>query len=343
MIKKSILLIACLASIWVNYKTYESSTYQGYLMYDFNEATFLVPLDFALQVDTRIPNMTLTTMPIKFLQARYYHKLDSIEIAKKMYWDAFKINPYLKVVESELARLYMEEEEYDSAYYYSKIAFDAIPNSNPHRHNYFTLLAKRKDSIELRNAFNKIREIDGNPSHWKEYFLRRYEIVGSNDKEINDLFKDYRSKFDLEFDKETDVLESLLKSRSEKVFLSVQLSEKGDELFEQKEYLDAAKMYDLAINFDKTDYRFYENAAISYYLGENYEKAKENFKKVINEFNSSNNGKSEFYYGVMLIELDEIKEGCLALQKAVKLKFSGRGSVDVYNSFCSESTFSPSE
>ncbi len=341
MIKKSFLLIAFLSVIWVNYKVFHSATYQGYLMFDFNSNAYNLPLELVMDVDPRIPNLTFTTMPIKYLQARYFHELDSIEIAKKMYQKAININPYLKVVESELSRLYMEQGEYDSAYYYSKIAFNAIPNSNPHRYIYFSSLARRKDTVELRRAFNRIKHI-GNTSHWKEYFLRRYQIVGSNDKEINQLLNDYKSKFDLESDKGTQVLESILKSGSDNVYLSVELSLKADELFQQKEYLEAAKIYEIAIDFDNTDYRFYENAAISYNLGENYDKAKENFKKVINVF-KPNNGKAEFYYGIMLIKLKEIKEGCLNLQKAVNLKFSGQGSLDVYNLYCSESKTPSSE
>ena len=64
-----------------------------------------------------------------------------------------------------------------------------------------------------------------------------------------------------------------------------------------------------------------------------YEKAKVYFEKVINQFRP-NNGKAEFYYGIMLIKLDNTKDGCNNLKKAIDLKFSGQGSIDVYNNFC---------
>ena len=77
-----------------------------------------------------------------------------IDIAKKLYHEsrAKNINPYLKAAEGELANIYLDEKQYDSAYYYSKIAFETIPNSNPHRHAYFKSLVHRKDTIELRRS-----------------------------------------------------------------------------------------------------------------------------------------------------------------------------------------------
>jgi hypothetical protein len=36
----------------------------------------------------------------------------------------------------------------------------------------------------------------------------------------------------------------------------------------------------------------------------------------------------------MLIKLEDIKGGCENLKKAVDLKFSGQGSIDVYNYHC---------
>ena len=333
-IKKGIILLMCSAMIFVNYKLFHSTTWQGYLMYDYNSHAFNLPFDLAVKVNNKFPNVTLTTLPIKFLQARYYREIDSIDIAKKMYHEsrAKNINPYLKAAEGELADIYLNEEQYDSAYYYSKIAFENIPNSNPHRHAYFRSLAHRKDTIELRRSFDIIKEFD-NSSHWKEYFMRRYEIVGANDNEIMELIKDYRVKFNLENDQATDVMESVLTSGSQNVVISVELSLKGDELFAEEKYLESARLYELASDFDSTDYIFYENAAIANNLGGNYEKAKFYFNKVINDFKPMN-GKSEFYYGIMLIKLEDIKGGCENLKKAVDLKFSGQGSIDVYNYHC---------
>ena len=332
MLRKGLIILTCMSMIWVNYKMYHSSIYQAYLMYDFNADTLDLPLYMVNTIDNNFPNVSLTALPIKYLQGRYYEDVDSIEIAKKLYLESIDANPYLKAGEAELAGLYYNLKEYDTAYYYAKMAFEQIPNSNVHRNIYFKTIQHRKDTIELRSAFNKIKEFN-NPNHWKEYFIRRSNIVGASDNELVELLKEYRVKFELGNDQETDILESILISGSENVVLSVEFSLEATKLFNEKKYLSSANLYELAIDLDPSDYTFYENAAIAYNLSEEYEKAKVYFKKVINQFKPMN-GKAEFYYGVMLVKLDNSVEGCNYLKKAVDLKFAGQGSIDVYNNFC---------
>lgn len=330
--KKSLILFVCLFTIWGNFKVYYSSLFQAYIMYDYNHDTFNVPIDLIKAAPNVIPNVTLTTIPIKFLQARYYEELDSIEVAKKMYFESININPYLRAIEAELSGLYFDQEQYDSAYYYSKIAFNAIPNSNVHRHAYFQVLKEKKDTTALLEAFNILKKYD-NDNHWKEYLLNRYQIVGSGDNQVIELLKEYKNRFGYEDDKPTKVLESILVSGSKNVVLSVSFSEKADTLFREKDYENAARLFELAIEYDNSDYIFYENAAISYYLAGNYENAEIYFDRVINQF-KPRNGKSEFYKGIMLVELDRNEEACVLLKRAVELKFSNDGSIQVYNNYC---------
>ena len=330
--KKFLILFVCLFTIWGNFKVFYSSLFQAYIMYDYNHDTFNVPIDLIKDAPNVIPNVTLTTIPIKFLQARYYEELDSIEVAKKMYFESININPYLRAVEAELSGLYFDQEQYDSAYYYSKIAFDAIPNSNVHRHAYFQVLTEKKDTIALLQAFNILKKYDNN-NHWKEYLLKRYEIVGPQDNQIIELLEEYKNRFGYENDKPTKVLESILVSGSKNVVISVAFSLKADTLFKEKDYENAAKLYELAFELDSKDYVFYENAAIAYNLAGNHEKAELYFDKVIDDFKPMN-GKSEFYKGIMLIKLNRNEEGCMLLKRAVELKFSGEGSITVYNNFC---------
>jgi len=331
---KPLILLLCLSTIWCNYKLFESSLHQAYIMYDYNSATTYYPLDLVNEIDSDFPNVTLTTLPIKFLQARYYAAIDSTEQAKKMFRESMNINinPYLTAGEGELANLYLKEEKYDSAYYYSKIAFDNIPNSNVHRHAYFEVLEYRKDTIELLNAFNKLKKYD-NDNHWKEYMLKRYEIVGPGDKDVLETFDQYKSRFNLDNDESTNIFESILKVGDKNVVVSVAISLKADTLFQEKKYIQSAKLYELALEVDKNDYTFYENAAIAYNMAGEYDKAEFYFDKVINDFKPLN-GKAEFYKGIMMIKLNDTDTGCILLKKAIDLQFSGDSSVQVYNNFC---------
>ena len=114
---------------------------------------------------------------------------------------------------------------------------------------------------------------------------------------------------------------------------SIGISKEAGKVFKEKKYEEAAELFALAAQIEDTEYSFYENAAISYNLAGQYDKASYFFDKVIYDLNPKN-GKSEFYKGVMLIKLDSLKVGCDYLRRAIGYRYSGQGSIDTYNYYC---------
>ena len=49
---KPLILLLCLSTIWCNYKLFESSLHQAYIMYDYNSATTYYPLDLVNEIDS---------------------------------------------------------------------------------------------------------------------------------------------------------------------------------------------------------------------------------------------------------------------------------------------------
>ena len=129
-----------------------------------------------------------------------------------------------------------------------------------------------------------------------------------------------------------DGIRVISKSNLQDLSLGAAFANLADQYYEDGEYLLAADHYEFAIERAEFEYAYYENAAISYYLAEKYESALNYFSKVIDEF-EINDGKSEFYKGILLIELDSLSKGCDYLLKSSKLGFAG-GSTSVYNNFC---------
>lgn len=333
-IKTLIIFLSLITMLFVNYKSFISSQIQPFLVADLNEGKYRYPLSEAIKVDIEFPTISGPTQPIKMLVGRYYRNIDSINIAKKLFLDAIKDNPYIKSPEAQLGYLYYDIEKYDSAYYYAKDAFNGIPNNNVHRDIFFKTLVKRKDTTELKNSFELLKELEiGNSSHWLGYMDSRYQIVGPQDKELLNLIPVFENQFP-KFDKRIiDGLRVIIKSDLQELSFGNAFADLGDDLYERGEYLLAAQHYELAIQRAEFEYAYYENAAISYYLSSEFEKALNYFDKVIDEF-EINDGKSEFYKGILLIELDSISRGCDYLLKADKLGF-GEGSIDnVYNNFC---------
>ena len=115
------------ASVFVNIKAYQSNSVQAFLIFDYNNDTYRVPYEIYNKLDYNFPNLTQTTLPIKLLKARYLLKLDSISQAKSLLFDASKANPYVMAPENMLAEIYIKENNLDSAYLLSKLAFTKMP------------------------------------------------------------------------------------------------------------------------------------------------------------------------------------------------------------------------
>tara|TARA_X000000950_G_scaffold59245_1_gene71827 strand:+ start:2730 stop:3740 length:1011 start_codon:yes stop_codon:yes gene_type:complete len=319
--------------LFINYKAFISSQIQPYLIADLNEGMHRYSLSDAIKVDVDFPTLSGPTQPIKMLVGRYYRNEDSINIAKRLFFDAIKDNPYIKSPQAQLGYLYFDIEEFDSAYYYAKDAFNGIPNNNVHRDIFFKTLIQRKDTLELKESFELLLEIDPtNSSHWLGYLDSRYQIVGPQDPEILELIPRFENQFP-NFDKRVlDGIRVISKSDLQDLSLGSAFANLADQFFEDEKYLTAADHYEFAIERAEFEYAYYENAAISYYLADKYENALNYFSKVIDEF-EINDGKSEFYKGILLIELDSLSKGCDYLLKSSKLGFAG-GSISAYNNFC---------
>ena len=319
--------------LYTNHKAFLSSKIQPFLIADLNEGMVRYSLSEAIKVDIDFPSLSGPTQPIKMLVGRYYRNADSIDTAKRLFLDAIKDNPYIKSPQAQLGYLYFDLEEFDSAYYYAKDAFNGIPNNNTHRDIFFKTLVQRKDTLELKKSFELLLELDpNNTSHWLGYIDSRYQIVGPQDPDIIDLIDRFENQFPNFNKRVIDGFRVVSKSNLQDLSLGSAFANLANQYFEDGEYLTAAEHYEFAIERAEFEYAYFENAAISYYLAERYEKALNYFTKVIDEF-EINDGKSEFYKGILLIELDSLSKGCDLLLQSSKLGFAG-GSSAAYNNFC---------
>ena len=332
-LKISFISLTLILVLYTNYKAFVSSQIQPYLISDLNEGKIRYQLSNAIKVDLDFPSLSGPTQPIKMLVGRYYRNADSIDTAKRLFLDAIKDNPYIKSPQAQLGYLYFDFEEFDSAYYYAKDAFNGIPNNNTHRDIFFKTLVQRKDTLELKKSFELLLELDPrNSSHWLGYIDSRYQIVGPQDPEIIDLIYRFENQFPNFNKRVIDGFRVVSKSNIQDLSLGSAFANLANQYFEDGEYLTAAEHYEFAIERAEFEYAYFENAAISYYLAERYEKALNYFTKVIDEF-EINDGKSEFYKGILLIELDSLTKGCDLLLQSSKLGFAG-GSTAAYNNFC---------
>ena len=305
-------------------------------MYDFNADEFNVPYSVIRDnVDLNMPNLSHTGLPMKVLKARYLLNRDSLEQAKPILYDAINQNPFIKLPEEMLARIFLKQQKLDSAYYYSSEAFYKMPNVNPHRYTFFRVLQKMNKLKELESAFIIIKD-KRRVQDWYDYIYTRFKI-DINDETLSVLIEDFKKEFSDEDSSIINEIERFITIGSESYALAIVLSNLGDERYANKDYERAAEYYEQAIEYNNEVYLYYENAAISYDLSNNYEKALEYYNIVLNNFKTTD-GKSDFYKGLMLIKNEQFKEGCQNLQASSQKRYvaesSGMSAINAYNGLC---------
>lgn len=321
-----------LTNLFVSYKLYRSSILQSVILNDYNNRTFSITPDIFDKFDLSFPNISQTTVPMKLLKGRYYRHNDSIQTAIRLFKESVELNPYLMMAEGELSMAYYDIQQYDSAYYYGKKAFYTLPDNNTHRFSYFQSLVITKDSVELDNAFELIKN-KNNSNHWINYLLSRNSLSQKHTEYSDSILKVYRKKFKLENDYIARAFESRIVNGKYVVIDAVKISEDAASLYNEKKFIEAAELYELALTIDSYDYTYFQNAALAYSNTEESEKAINYFDKVIYDFKLQD-GKAHFYKGILLLRLEKKNEGCSYLKKAAEYRFSGEGSLDMYKRLC---------
>lgn len=321
---------------YASFKKVNSSYFQAILLYDFNNGTNYFNLENEGKLDDNFPNITATALPIKYLKARYYYKLDSIKIAKKLLYKSIRENPYIAAPQALLAEIYLGEKEIDSALLYSKDAFYRLNDNNRHRDIYFRSLKEINDSISLDSAFVEIKN-KNDEAHWYDYLLTRNDINQKPSKHLLNLIEEMRIRFPQADTLKMNSIKRYLEIGSGRYTSALANSELAKVEFEKNNFSDAARLYEIAISLDDKQYIYFENAAISYDNLNSYSKAEEYFNKVIYDFKTTD-GKSEFFKGLMLIKNNNLISGCDYLEKSTRKNYvgivSGLRAENVYKQLC---------
>ncbi len=332
-----IFILISFGSLYSSVKFFQSVGIQTFLMWDFNNEKYNTPYElYAEKLNDNYPNITLTSLPIKMMKARYYINNDSIAKAKSLLFSSIKANPYVKGPELLLADIYFNEMKYDSSLHFAKDAFYNLPNVNAHRSIYFRALRHFKDSTELDKAFNLIKHYN-NPTHWYDYFTSRYSIVGKDDKKLISEIQNFKVKFPNENQAQINEIETFVSIGSEQFSLSYLIANEAEKEFINENYLRSAELYETSILLNNNEYIFYENAAIAYGFLKEYDKAINYYDEAIYRLESKD-GKSEYMKGLIKIQLSDKEEGCKYLDISSQKKYidssSGIKAIDLFKRFC---------
>jgi O-antigen ligase len=320
-------LAVLLPSLYVTNSVYKSLKGQMFLLQDFNSNQFNVPLN---QVETfvpNIPNITVTTIPINSVKARYYVNAKKYDKALALLDKGTSANPYLFYSEILKSQIFQEQGKLDSAKVYAKKAFFGLPNNDLHASRYINLINITRDKKALEEVF-ELLTYQNKENNWKNYLIIANSINIPNDPVLID-----RAKKATEIFPDNGEIKNLYNQiaiGNDKLNESIFYSKTGLEYFNKGDYQNAAVEFEKAAEANPLDYAHFENAATANYMIDNLEKAEEQIDVVINDLNPLN-GKCEYIKALIYIKMGDPIGACPYLATARDSGFSqAAGTFDQY-------------
>ena len=277
-----------------------------YLLQDFNSNQFNLPLNQVDNVVPDIPNITVTTIPIKSVKARYYVNAKKYEKAMALLEEGTKANPYLYYSEILKSQIFQEKGQLDSAKVYARKAFFGLPNNDLHAARYINLINLTRDRAALEEAF-ELLTAKNKLNNWKNYLIIASGLYPPKDKNLVEKAKQAVELFPN--NQEFKALYNQIAVGQVGVNTASAYSAKGLEYFNAQDYTSAALEFEKALEADPLDYAHFENAATANYLIGNLEKALAQINIVVNDLNPLN-GKCEYIKALIFIRMGDPIGAC---------------------------------
>jgi O-antigen ligase/tetratricopeptide (TPR) repeat protein len=323
----SLAFVCLVPSLYTTNKVYESLKGQMFLLQDFNSNKFNLPLNQVDSVVPDIPNITVTTIPINSVKARYYVNAKQYDKALALLEKGTKANPYLFYSEILKSQIFQEQGKLDSAKVYARKAFFGLPNNDLHSSSYLNLINLTRDRKALEEAFTLLTA-KNKINNWKNYLIIASGLYPPKDKNLvkkaklaTQIFPD---------NQELKALYNQIAVGKDGVNSAVSYSAKGLEYFNSKDYGKAAAEFEKALEANPLDYAHFENAATANYLIGDLQKAEQQIDVVINDLNPLN-GKCEYIKALIYIKMGDPIGACPLLASARDSGFSqAAGTFDQY-------------
>ena len=277
-----ILLVLQSLSVYVLYRNFISYKEQLIVYDSINNGKWEVDYDFYSNMETTLPNLSTSSLPLKAVKGYYYffnHLADSLALSTKMLHDGIKDNPYIMYSEGNLATIYSGIKWKDSADIYARKAFKGLPKNAIH----FAMIAKmhanngQYDSII--EAFEKIKE----PPQLKIYSTFLASMTNFMTKVDTSAVKKHarfaKSRFPYEDDDLLLLVDYVLFGK-DKVKRAMELSDEAEFVLSQNKYEEGIELLEKALLIRKDNLGYLQTIGLVYYNMKNYKKVIEILENV---------------------------------------------------------------
>jgi O-antigen ligase len=325
-------LLLLIPGIIIHVLSFQSLTQQGRLLYEFNNATYNLTLAELDEIEDDFPNLTETAMPIKAMKARYFYLNNQKEKAHQYALLGVKDNPQIFFGESLKAQFFASEKQIDSAYYYSKLAFENLPNNMPHYNLYMNSLVARKDVVEMNKSFETVRALAGDTLIiWTIYLRSLANVTGLGDtmtmSKAAEAFKLFPQDYTI------FSLYRILTYGQQRVVQAEQLYKQGIELYNAKDFIAAFDLFNQAFDLDPLEYTYALNSGLALYEDKQYPKAVGYLDRVQNSQKVNLKEKALRYKGLALYKGGSTPEACATFLK-LKNTYPKRMYRQEFNKYC---------
>lgn len=316
-----VVLFMLLPSTYFSYLVYKSMQGQMILMRETNSEA-KEPLENIANIFPPIPDISVTTLPLQSMKARYYMRDKRYDEAIKLLDEGSKANPYIYYSEFLKAALYFSIDKTDSAYKYGKLSFYNWPRASNYYRNYVAILGKMKDTAEIKNAFATYVKYRNESFAWNTYLMGMLQSKGRGNPELLMMADSALKLFPEDstlLQRRKEILGTFSSSGTAVTQDLVNQAniyyQEGAQLFAKQSYVAAAQKFIKAASLTPGNYAFFENAGLCYYANRQFDKAVQQFDKAI-ALGTSTSGKSEYFKGVSLVNLGKKEEGCALVNTA---------------------------
>ena len=297
-------------SIYVANETFESLKIQKFVMGEVNSDPKMATIDVEKLPD--MPNLSSSTLPMKAMLSRYYIRDKRFDDALRVLKESEKDNPYLHYNDFLRTSIYASLNKMDSAHFYAKRAFNAWPRASSYYKNIIFTSAKLKDTNEIKRALQVSLDAKNDIAiTWNQYLLGMFEVKRGTDKALLETLNQTLKKFPADTAILNPTRVMLMGGNS-----SLQsLTAKGNALFVQGKYTQAAQAYIEMSKLDTGNFTHLENAGICFYAGKRFAESLIYFAKS-EQHPGNNTGKSAYFGGMSQLSLGKKPEACASFQRA---------------------------
>ena len=267
----------------VHHKNYISHKQQVKLTQDLTLAKYdnVLP-EFYNNLEVEIPNLTITTLPIKALKAVYIQTnepRDSLKKAINLFHESTKDNPFLMFSEGHLSQTYYALQKFDSAYYYARKSFSGIPKNAIH----FAMMAKLYGNFGIYDSIEKtFKKINSPPRAdiSRIYFASMINFIDRVDDSLkNSVIKSAKNaKNKFLTDKDLQLLADYIIEGKNKVDIAVFNYENGTKFLSEGKLLEGINSIEQALLVRKNNMGYIQTIGLAYHNLGNHKKAIENLE-----------------------------------------------------------------